>query len=69
MNTKTMKIEGMMCMHCSGRVEQVLNAIPGVSATVDLAAGQATVCAEQALDDAALKAAVEGAGYQVISID
>ena len=69
MNTKTMKIEGMMCMHCSGRVEQVLNAIPGVSATVDLAAGQATVCAEQALDDAALKAAVEGAGYQVISIE
>ena len=23
--TKTMKIEGMMCAHCSGRVEKALN--------------------------------------------
>ena len=41
--TKTMKIEGMMCTHCSGRVEKALNALEGVTAVVDLQAGTATV--------------------------
>ena len=40
---KTMKIEGMMCAHCSGRVEKALNDLPGVTATVDLAGGTASV--------------------------
>ncbi len=35
---KTMMIEGMMCAHCSGRVEKALNAIDGVTAKVDLEA-------------------------------
>ena len=33
---KTIYIEGMMCMHCAGRVEKALNDLPGVTATVDL---------------------------------
>lgn len=31
MMTKTMKIEGMSCMHCAGRVESALKAVPGVA--------------------------------------
>ena len=69
MTTRTMKIEGMMCTHCSSRVEKALNAIDGVSATVDLESKTATVHAEPQVDDAALKAAVEDAGYKVVSID
>ena len=69
MKTRTMKIEGMMCMHCSGRVEKALNAIDGVSATVDLDAKTAHVTAEPQVEDSALKAAVEDAGYEVISIE
>ena len=69
MTTRTMKIEGMMCTHCSSRVEKALNAIDGVSATVDLESKTATVHAEPQVDDAALKAAVEDAGYTVVSID
>ena len=69
MNTRTMKIEGMMCMHCSGAVEKALNSLPGVTATVDLAAKTAAVTAEDAVTDTALKAAVEAAGYQVVSIE
>ena len=69
MTTRTMKIEGMMCTHCSSRVEKALNAIDGVSATVDLEGKTATVHAEPQVDDAALKAAVEDAGYTVVSID
>lgn len=69
MKTRTMKIEGMMCTHCSGRVEKALNAIDGVSATVDLGAKTAHVTAEPQIEDSALKAAVEDAGYEVISIE
>ena len=69
MTTRTMKIEGMMCSHCSSRVEKALNAIDGVSATVDLEGKTATVHAEPQIEDTALKAAVEDAGYTVVSID
>ena len=64
--TKTITIEGMMCMHCSGRVETALNAIDGVTATVDLAAGTATVTGD--VTDEVLRKTVEDAGYKVVSI-
>lgn len=63
---KTMKIEGMMCAHCSGRVEKALNDLPGVTATVNLEAGTATVKGEAS--DEALTKAVTDAGYTVTSI-
>ena len=66
--TKTMTIEGMMCMHCQGRVEKALNALDGVTATVDLEAKTATVTCPEGTDDAALKKAVTDAGYEVVSI-
>ena len=69
MKTRTMKIEGMMCTHCSGRVEKALNAIDGVSATVDLEAKTAHVTVEPQVEDSTLKAAVEDAGYEVLSIE
>lgn len=59
-------IEGMMCTHCSGRVEQVLNALPGVTASVNLEEKTATVTGE--VTPEAIKATVEGAGYRVVSI-
>ena len=67
--TKTMKIEGMMCTHCSGRVEKVLNAIEGVTAAVDLQAGTAAVTCEASVSNDVLRKAVEDAGYDVVSID
>lgn len=67
MKVQTMKIEGMMCTHCSGRVEKALNAIEGVSATVDLAAGTAAVTGEVSAE--VLKKAVEDAGYTVLSVE
>ena len=66
--TKVMTIEGMMCTHCSGRVEQVLNALEGVSAVVDLHGKTATVTCEASVTDELLRKTVEDAGYQVISI-
>ncbi len=69
MNTVTMKIEGMMCMHCTGRVDAALNALPGVKATVSLENGTATVTSEAALDKALLTETVEKAGYKVLSVE
>lgn len=63
---KKIIIEGMSCSHCSGRVEKALNALPGVTATVDLAAKTATVTGSA--EDAALKKAVEDAGYTITGI-
>ena len=63
----TMKIEGMMCPKCEARVKKALEAVAGVeSAVPDRTSGTAAVTGE-GLDPAALKAAVEAAGYTVHS--
>lgn len=63
---KTMVIEGVMCMHCKAHVEKALNAIEGVTATVDLDSKSATISGDVA--DEVLTKAVTDAGYEVISI-
>ena len=63
---KTLTIEGMMCAHCAAHVEKALNALPGVTAVVDLAAKTAVVTGDA--DNEALKKAVDDAGYQVTDI-
>ena len=64
---KTLKIEGMMCMHCSGRVQKALEAIDGVaSANVSHETGTAVVTLNQNVSDDVLKKAVTDAGYQVV---
>ena len=69
-------IEGMTCASCVGRVERVLCKVPGVqSAAVNLATERAQVLPDphapdgQALDPAALVAAVQRAGYEAHAID
>ena len=68
--TKTMKIEGMMCQHCEKRVKKALEALDGVDAAVaSFEAGTAVLTLSKAVDDAALKAAVEAEDYPVLSIE
>ena len=66
---KTIKVEGMMCMHCVAHVKKALEELPGVTAEVDLDGGRAVVRAEQLPDDAALTSAVTEAGYKVAGIE
>ena len=64
---KTLKIEGMMCMHCSGRVQKALEAIDGVaSASVSHETGTAVVTLTGNVSDDVLKKAVTDAGYEVV---
>ena len=63
---KKVVIEGMMCQNCRAHVDKALNGISGASATVDLDSKTAVVSGD--VSDAAIRAAVEEAGYQVVSI-
>ena len=67
MNTVTLKVEGMHCGGCVAGVSRVLSALPGVAAAnVSLQAGTAQVTFDETRTDArALRAAIEGAGYEV----
>ena len=66
---KTMKIEGMMCGHCEATVKKALEAVEGVAgAQVSHESGTAVVTLSKAVDDAALRAAVEAKDYRVTSI-
>lgn len=67
---KTLKIDGMMCPHCSGRVKKVLEALEAVEiAEVSHETGLAIVTLTGAVSDEVLKKTVEDQGYTVISID
>ena len=66
---KTLKIEGMMCGHCEGRVKKVLEELEGVeNALVSHKKGTAVVSLNQEVSDDVLKEAVETQEYKVIKI-
>ncbi len=67
--TKTMKIEGMMCSHCEGRVKQSLEGLAQVAeAEVSHEKGTAVVILTADVSNDVLKKTVEDQGYKVISI-
>jgi len=63
----TYTVEGMTCDHCVRSVRSEVSAVSGVAAVdVDLPTGVVTVSADEPVDDAAVRAAVEEAGYEVV---
>ena len=65
MTTRTYAVEGMTCQHCVNAVSGEVGQLLGVTAVgVDLDAGTVTVTGEQ-IDDDAVRAAVDEAGYRV----
>ena len=67
--TKTMKIDGIMCSHCEGRVKQSLEGLAQVSqAEVSHEKGTAVVTLTAEVSNDVLKKTVEDQGYNVISI-
>ncbi len=68
--TKTLKITGMMCAHCTGRVEKALNELEGVSAVVTLDdGGKAVVTLSKDVSTDLLVKTVSDAGYEVTSVE
>ncbi|MGY1815571.1 heavy-metal-associated domain-containing protein [Blastococcus sp. SYSU D00820] len=66
MSTATYTVVGMTCSHCVNAVTQEVGDLPGVTeVSVDLDSGALTVRSDAPVDDAAVAAAVEEAGYQI----
>ncbi|MFN8123857.1 MAG: heavy-metal-associated domain-containing protein [Thermoleophilia bacterium] len=60
-------VPGISCAHCRAAITEEVSGVPGVTAVeVDLDARTVTVRGED-LDDAAVRAAIEEAGYEVAS--
>ncbi len=65
--TKTYTVPGMHCGHCTAAVSDELSRVKGVAAVeVDLDTKRVTVSGN-GLDDGALRAAIDEAGYEVAS--
>lgn len=66
---KTIQIEGMMCGHCTGRVETALGSLDGVTVvSVSVDDKNAVVDVTDAVTEALLKETIEDQGYDVITI-
>ena len=67
--TYAIEIAGMHCAHCARAVESALSGLAGVSSvSIDLSGQTAYADASKALDEGAVQAAVDDAGFGVISI-
>ena len=68
MTEATYSVTGMTCDHCVKAVESEVGKLPGVGAvSVDLTAGRVTLRSHEPVDPAAVKAAVEEAGFEMSS--
>jgi copper ion binding protein len=68
MITTTFQVEGMSCGHCVSSVQSEVSTIAGVTAVdVDLATGHVTVTSDVPIDADAVRAAVDEAGYEVVT--
>ena len=64
--TTTYTVTGMTCGHCVSSVTEEVQEISGVeSVDVTLETGAVTITSAEPIDTAAVKAAVEEAGYQL----
>ena len=69
MSTATYTVVGMTCGHCVSSVTEEVSQVPGVTdVAVDLASGGLTVTSNTPVEDSAVQAAVEEAGYQVAGV-
>jgi copper chaperone len=66
MSTATYRVSGMTCGHCVASVKEEVSELLGVAEVqVELESGALTVTGDAADDEAAVRAAVEEAGYQL----
>lgn len=65
--TTVYQVTGMTCGHCEGAVSSEISEIAGVTSVKAVAAtGQVTVVSDAPLDEAAVREAVDEAGYELV---
>lgn len=68
--TKTVKIEGMMCMHCEARVKKILEAVDGViEAVVSHEKGTAVLTLSKEVPDELITEAITAQDYKVLGVE
>ncbi|MET0196275.1 MAG: copper ion binding protein [Rhodococcus fascians] len=68
MTTTTYRVNGMSCDHCVNAVSQQVGQLDGVrTVNVDLVSGTVSVSSDVPLDEALVGAAVDEAGYELVS--
>ena len=64
--TQTYTVTGMTCGHCVASVTEEVQEIPGIEGVdIVLETGALTITSSEPVDDAAVRTAVEEAGYQL----
>ncbi|MCT1515329.1 MULTISPECIES: heavy-metal-associated domain-containing protein [Mycobacteriales] len=67
MNTNTYAVTGMSCSHCEVAIRSEVEQIAGVTGIeVSATDGRLAVTADGPIDDAAVLAAVDEAGYEAV---
>ncbi len=70
--TKTVSffVDGMMCNHCAGKVQDAISSVKGVYRTdVNLSQKKATAICDEAVAENSVISAIESAGYKIISVE
>ena len=68
MNTASYRVQGMTCDHCVRAVTGEVSKLAGVDKVeVDLASGTVTVHGDTPLDEGAVRAAIDEAGYELVA--
>ncbi|MFD3523704.1 heavy-metal-associated domain-containing protein [Streptomyces sp. NPDC058653] len=64
--TTVYAVTGMTCGHCEGAVTDEISALSGVtSVKAEASTGRVTVISQAPLDESAVRAAVDEAGYEL----
>ena len=66
MAVKSIEIEGMSCAHCVKAVTMALQDLPGVDVK-DVTVGRALIDVDEVVTTAQIKAAIEEAGFTLVS--
>ncbi|QNE77206.1 copper-binding protein [Streptomyces finlayi] len=65
--TTVYEVKGMTCGHCEGAVSEEISGIAGVTSVKAVAStGLVTVASQAPLDEEAVRAAVDEAGYELV---
>jgi copper chaperone len=68
MHEQTLTVTGMTCGHCAAAVTEELSKLPDVTdVDVVLDGGTVTVRSDAPLDDEAVRAAIDEAGYTLVT--
>ncbi|MFG2113300.1 heavy-metal-associated domain-containing protein [Streptomyces sp. NPDC048718] len=67
--TTVYQVKGMTCGHCEGAINSEISEIEGVSSVASVSAtGLVTVVSAAPLDEEAVRAAVDEAGYELVGL-